>query len=119
MGKKNPINKKKLYGRFDRNQALHHKLQRLVVAKGSDIPWEEGEMNTTNISGINGWQLMGIVGLALLAVILLSKSIKFGSDVTTPPPTTSQIVPLAEPQRYRVTFSAEDGTEIEVDPADR
>lgn len=111
MSKKNKIDKRNLYGKFDRSQALHHKLQRLVVAKGSDIPWEEDGVNIKTTSGINGWQLMGIVGLLLCAGALFWKPLV----PSVIPPVTTQTASPIEPQKFRVTFWGEDGEEIEVD----
>ena len=101
------IDKGKLYGRFQNNLDRNQRLQRMVAAKSMDMPWDEDEMNIQANRGINGWQLLGIVG-ALVAGAVYWHS----TQPTTAVPGAPPAVPAA--QEYRVTFSAEDGTEIEV-----
>ena len=98
------IDKHKLYGRFQNGVDKNQRLQRMVAAKAMDMPWEEDEMNIQANRGINGWQLMGIVGM-VVAGLLYWNSLQIPAGP----------VPIGPAQEYRVTFSAEDGTEIEVD----
>ncbi|KKM14872.1 hypothetical protein LCGC14_1701780 [marine sediment metagenome] len=114
MTKKPKIDKRKLWGKFDRSQSLHHKLHRLVVAKGNDIPWTEEGVSIHNANGINGWQLMGILGVAAVFGMLLWKPLQITPNAA-PPPATTQTAPPMEAQKYRVSFWGEDGEEIKVD----
>jgi len=102
------IDKGKLYSRFQKNVDNNQRLQRMVAAKSMDMPWDEDEMNIQANRGITGWQLMGIVG-ALVAGAVYWHSTQPTTAVQGGPPA----VPAA--QEYRVTFSAEDGTEIKVE----
>ncbi len=106
------VDKDVLYGRFQKHVDKNQRLQRMGVAKALDIPWEEDGVNIKTVSGINGWQLMGIVGLVLTAGVLFWKPSVLG---TPPPPATTQTAPPMEAQKYRVSFWGEDGEEIKVD----
>lgn len=104
------IDKQELYGRFQKHLERNRRFQRMVAAKGMDLPWDEEDVNIQANRGIGGWPLLGMV------TIIVAGLLGWKWLVSSPPP-VPPLIP-AKAQEFRVTFSAENGTEIEVDRGD-
>lgn len=111
------IDKKELYGSYAKEAHKHHRLQREGVAKALDIPWDEDNVNIN--SGVSGKHLVVLGALALAGLLGWHGIDRLSTPMAEPPAAVSPAVPqtpLAEPQKFRVRFHAEDGTEIDVEP---
>lgn len=96
------------------NQKWRDSLYRKAAHKTLDIPDDDEMPNINSYKGIGTGGLIAVILGMLAAGIGASALTKFLNPAVPKPPAVAPI----EPQQFRVTFKADDGTQIHVQPVE-
>ena len=111
------VNKEALYGTWMKSVNKRQATHELALRKAMDLPVED-DMQVNVQHGITGWQ--AVAAAAVLAAGLGGGFFMSQRGADAPAPAPVAQTPAVDPvpgQRFRVTFSSDDGTPIEVHDA--